>query len=271
MSEKPRFSAQDAAKAGEAFARLVRIISRLRDPEGGCPWDQKQTLDSIRRYLLEETYETLDALDSGDVDAHRDELGDLLMQVVFHGQIRHEEGRFDVADVSQAISDKMVRRHPHVFGDTVYETEEELKRAWSKAKTKEGRVSVLDGVPKALPALLRAFQLGNKAASVGFDWPNVEGVVDKIAEEARELTEAKTLGPEAIEHEMGDLLFSMVNLCRHMKIDPETALQKANLRFEGRFRHVEAGLKAENRTPDDAEIDELEARWQAAKTELDDA
>lgn len=260
--------APDLDRAGAAFARLVGIIARLRAPNG-CPWDQKQTLETMKRYLLEETYETLEAIDDGDPEAHRGELGDLLMQVVFQAQIRHEEATFDVADVADGISEKMIRRHPHVFGDTVYESEAELRRAWSEAKRKEGRESALDGVPKALPALLRAFRIGAKASNVGFDWPNADGVVEKIAEEAQELREAHDAGQaEAVHHEMGDLLFSVVNLCRHLNVDPESALHGATGRFESRFRHVEAGLKAEGLAVADQPIEDLEDRWQAAKKAL---
>lgn len=266
MSDQPTDDA--ARRAGEAYARLVRIIARLRAPDG-CPWDQKQTLETMKRYLLEETYETLEAIDSGDVDAHREELGDLLMQIVFQAQIRQEAEEFDAADVAQSISDKMVRRHPHVFGDAKFETEAELKRAWAESKKKEGRESALDGVPTALPALLRAFRIGNKAASVGFDWPDTEGVVDKIGEEAGELREAMAAEDQGqIHHELGDLLFSVVNLCRHLKVDPESALQGTTRRFEARFRHLERSLKAEGLEIGDQPIDALEARWQAAKRAL---
>ncbi|MCA9540628.1 MAG: nucleoside triphosphate pyrophosphohydrolase [Myxococcales bacterium] len=261
---------------GAEFERLVAIMARLRAPDG-CPWDRKQTLDSLRQWLVEETYEVLDAIERRDVRAHCDELGDLLLQVVFQAQIRAEEGSFDVGDVARAIADKMQRRHPHVFGDAVIDDTAELRRAWAQIKAQEQsargeRRGTLDGVPPALPALLRALRLGQKAAGVGFDWPDVTRVMAKIDEERDELIAAMADGdPGRVEAELGDLLFSVVNLARHLNVDPETALHAASARFSARFSAVEAGVRADGHEISTLAIDALEARWQAAKRRLDGA
>jgi len=255
-----------AARAGEAFARLVTLMARLRDP-GGCPWDREQCLESLRSYLLEESYEVLEALDGGVPAEHREELGDLLFQVVFQARIREEEGHFDAAAVADAIHDKLVRRHPHVFGDAQVTDRDEVARNWHVIKAQEKkRESALDGVPMAMPALLRAGRIGAKAARVGFDWPDVAGVLQKLEEERQELDEARANGDAAaVAHEVGDLLFTVVNLARHLGVEPETALQQANARFEGRFRWMEAQLRAAGRAVADTDAATLEAAWQAAK------
>lgn len=255
---------------GAAFERLVAVMARLRGP-GGCPWDREQTLDSLRQWLLEETYEVLEAIDGGDPDTHKGELGDLLLQVVFQARIREEEGAFDAADVADAITGKMRRRHPHVFGDERADDAAAVSRRWSELKEREdGRDSALDGVPTALPALLRALRLGEKAAGVGFDWPDRAGVVAKLDEERAELEDAIESGDAAaIAHEAGDYLFTVVNLCRHLGVDPESALQDTTRRFERRFREVESTAKREGRRLRDLELDDLEARWQAAKRKLE--
>ncbi len=255
---------------GEAFERLVEVMARLREP-GGCPWDREQTLESLRQWLLEETYEVLEAIDDGDPETHRDELGDLLLQVVFQARIRQEEGAFDAADVADAISEKMRRRHPHVFGDEQADDAAAVSKRWSELKEAEkGRQSALDGVPAALPALLRASRIGEKAAGVGFDWPDQIGVLSKLDEERAELTEAVLCGDaKAIHHEAGDYLFTVVNLCRHLGVDPESALQDTTRRFERRFREVEGTARDEGHRLRDLELDDLEARWQAAKRKLE--
>lgn len=259
---------------GEAFERLVGIMARLRGPDG-CPWDREQTLLTLRQYLVEETYEVLEALEEGDPREHCKELGDLLLQVVFQARIREEEGRFDAADVAQAISDKLVRRHPHVFGDVVAEDAAAVVRNWADIKAVEraeaGRdESALDGVPQAMPALQRAARLGEKAGTAGFDWREPAGVLEKLDEESAELKASLAAQDRAgIEHELGDYLFTVVHLCRHLGVDAEAALRAANRRFETRFRALESGIREEGRQIRDFPDAELEDRWQAAKRATD--
>jgi len=249
--------------------RLVAIMARLRGPDG-CPWDREQTLKSLSPYLLEETYELLEAIDAGDPVAHREELGDVLLQVVFQARIREEEGAFDLGDVAQGIADKMERRHPHVFGDEKAETAEEVVRSWEALKDaeKSERASVMDGVPDALPALARSQKLQLRAARVGFDWTQLEDVLHKLEEELEELHHARNLGDaEAMEAELGDLLFSVVNLGRHLNVSAEDALRGSARRFERRFREVERRLGASGRTPADASLSELDELWDEVKSE----
>lgn len=258
--------------AGPAFARLVEIMARLRAP-GGCPWDREQNFSTIKPYLLEETYEVMDAIDAGDWEGLTDELGDLLLQAVFFAQLAAEEGRFDIADSLLAINSKLVRRHPHVFADGDAKTAEDVLRRWDeiKAVEKESKgvprpKGVLDGVPRSLPALVEAQKIAAKAAGAGFDWENVEQVLEKLKEELAEIDAARAGGkPAEIEGEIGDLLFVVVNIARFLKVDPEQALRKTNSKFRRRFAHVEGGLAAEGKTPQQASIDEMEALWQAAK------
>lgn len=254
---------------GEAFERLVEVMARLRAPDG-CPWDREQTLASLRQWLLEETYEVLEAIDGGDPETHRDELGDLLLQVVFQARIREEEGAFDVADVADAITAKMRRRHPHVFGDERIDDAATLKKRWSELKAEEkGRDSALDGIPPTLPALLRALRVGQKASAVGFDWPEAGPVLGKLDEESAELREAVAAGDRDATHdEAGDYLFTIVNLCRHLGVDPEAALQDASGRFDKRFRRVESTARDQGHDLHDLPIEDLEARWQRAKREV---
>ncbi len=245
--------------------RLVEIMRRLRDPEDGCPWDVKQRYDTIAPYTIEEAYEVADAIERGDRDDLCEELGDLLLQVVYHAQIATEEGAFDFQDVVRGVSDKMVGRHPHVFGDADAADWEAIKAAEKAAKGK-APTGALDDVPRALPALTRAEKLQKRAARVGFDWPDLAPVVEKIAEETRELADAAALAdPDAIEDELGDVLFGVVNLARRLKADPEKALRRTNAKFERRFAAIERGLAAEGRRPEDASLDEMEALWVAAK------
>lgn len=267
---------------------LIDTMTRLRRD---CPWDRTQTVKTLRPYLLEEAHEVLavlDALDddggdvagAGHVQEHREELGDLLLQIVFQAEIQREAGRFDVGDVARAIDEKLKRRHPHIFGGegvagTVPGTQgfwEAVKRAERAAKGKDTttkKSSALDGVPKHLPALLRAYRTGEKARGAGFDWPDHHGVVDKIEEELAEVKEAIASGDKAaIESEIGDLLYALTNLSRHFEIDPEAALRQTITRFESRFRVVEELLAAEGKTPEQTPLDELEARWQEAKRRL---
>ncbi|MCB1397319.1 MAG: nucleoside triphosphate pyrophosphohydrolase [Rhodobacteraceae bacterium] len=246
--------------------RLARIMARLRAPQGGCPWDLDQDFDTIAPYTIEEAYEVADAIARRDWDGLKGELGDLLFQSVYHAQMAEEAGYFTLDDVLRGIADKMVARHPHVFGDTVIDSAEAQTEAWEKLKAREraGRAQhgVLDDVPVGHAGLTRAIKLQRRAARVGFDWPEVAQVVDKIAEEARELTEA---APEDRFEEYGDLLFVMANLARHLDIDPEAALRAANDKFTRRFRAIEAALAAQGRRPQDSDLAEMDALWNAAK------
>jgi nucleoside triphosphate diphosphatase len=250
---------------------LLEIMRRLRDPDGGCPWDIEQTFATIAPYTIEEAYEVAGAIEDEDWPALKDELGDFLFQVVFHAQMAKEQNLFDFGDVVGAIVDKMIRRHPHVFADRAgIETAEAQTLAWEEHKKKERAEKaqgLLDDVPRALPALLRAVKLQKRAASVGFDWDSAPKVVEKIAEEANEIVEAQAAGADAskLEEELGDLLFAVANLARHLKIDPETALRSANAKFVRRFGYIERELAARGVKPGDATLDEMEALWQQAK------
>jgi tetrapyrrole methylase family protein/MazG family protein len=255
---------EEKLPAGAAFARLVEIMAKLRAP-GGCPWDREQNFDSIKPYLLEETYEVMEAIDARDFEGLSEELGDLLLQPIFFAQMAAEEGRFDIADALHAINSKLIRRHPHVFAAGDAKTADDVKRRWDeiKAEEKARPKGLLDGIPRATPALVEAQQIASKAAGAGFDWENVGQVFEKLDEELDELREAGT--GEEIENEIGDLLFVVVNIARFMKIDPEQALRKTNTKFRRRFAHVEAGLAANGKTPRDATVAEMEALWQDAK------
>ncbi|HEU5318937.1 MAG TPA: nucleoside triphosphate pyrophosphohydrolase [Chloroflexota bacterium] len=251
-------------------ATLRDVMARLRAPEpDGCPWDREQTHDSLRRYLLEETYEALDALDKGDVAALQEELGDLLLQIVFHSQIAEEEGDFGLGDVCAAINAKLIRRHPHVFGEQREHDAEVVLRNWEqlkreeRAKKDQAERSMLDGVPVSMPALSYSQQVQDRAARVGFDWPDVSGVLDKVAEEARELAEAGTA--EERKEELGDLLFVLVRLASWLKLDPEDALRAANRKFRERFSAMEGAARAAGRTLDQYDAAGLDALWRAAK------
>ena len=265
MTQKPDKPAGD-------IQELLAIMRRLRDPKGGCPWDLEQNFATIAPYTIEEAYEVASAIEAKDYAALKDELGDLLLQVVFHAQMAGEAKMFAFEDVVRAICDKMIRRHPHVFAAGGAKTPEAVTVAWEeiKRREREGKVaaaaSLLDDVPRALPALMRAIKLQNRAAEVGFDWPSAVHVTDKIAEETRELAEASASGRNAkVAEEFGDLLFAMANLARHLKVDPEDALRAANAKFVRRFKAIESGLAAQGRKPEDASLDEMEALWQKAK------
>lgn len=266
--------------SGAHFARLVEIMRLLRSPEG-CPWDRDQTLASLRPFVLEETYEVLDALDRGDLEELKNELGDLLFQVVFLSQLGTEAGAFTIDDAIQAVSDKLVRRHPHVFGGPAEldaaarpTTSGEVRGRWEELKAEEradaGRTDgLLSGVPGTLPSLLRAYEIGSRVASVGFDWHTGADVVEKIEEETAELRHAvETDTAERREEEMGDLLFSIANLARKLGVEPEAALRRANRKFCERFDAVERRLAARGRTLQEATLDEMEAAWQAIKDEV---
>ncbi len=258
---------QDASSAGDKFRNLVDIMAKLRGPNG-CPWDHQQTHESLRPYLIEEAYEVLEALDEKDYNSFKEELGDLLLQVIFHAQIAAEDQRFQVEDVIEAISEKLIRRHPNVFGDVQINSAEEQAVNWEKLKKKEGKESVVDGVPKALPALSRAWRIQQKASTVGFDWPEVEPVWEKIHEEIEELkSECRKERTERIEEEFGDLLFSLVNLSRFIKVNPEDSLHRATHKFITRFRKVEQTFAAEERDMSDADLQELDEVWERVKSE----
>jgi MazG family protein len=267
-----------ANSAGAWFEHLVKLQARLRAPDG-CPWDREQTHATLRTYLIEEAYEVLDALESGSDAKFAEELGDLLLQVVFHAQIATEQGRFTAADVIREIHEKMVRRHPHVFGEKRANDAAEVLKSWEQIKAEERKKSgnppdsvepaeesLLDGVPHSLPAVMQGFQLTRRAARIGFDWENAEGVLEKLAEESSELRGAlEAKSAPKIEEEMGDLLFAAVNVARFLGIDPEIALKKANVKFITRFREMEEMARASGRKIADVPRAEMEALWDRAK------
>jgi MazG family protein len=257
---------QGPSTTGERFERLVGILARLRAP-GGCPWDREQTFDTIKPYLLEETYEVLDAIDQRDWPGLAEELGDLMLQAVFFAQMASEEGKFGIDDSLDAISEKLIRRHPHVFSDGTAKTSDDVKRRWDEIKADEKKekgqpqLGRLDSVPRKLPALVEAQQISSKAAGIGFDWENPGQVLEKLDEELRELEQARENGtPAELEGEIGDLLFVLVNLARKLKVDPEQALRRTNAKFRRRFAFIESRA-----TLPGATIGEMEALWQEAK------
>ncbi len=264
----------EPATPGPAFARFVELIARLRAP-GGCPWDREQTHESVKPMTIEEAYEVAEAIDEGDDHELAAELGDLLLQVVFHADIARERGAFGIEQVIGRVSDKMVRRHPHVFAGETAETAGEVLRNWEAIKQAEraargqaaGDGSMLDSVSKRLPATMEAFQLTTKAARVGFDWPDAAAVLAKLDEEVAELKQAVAEGKDAaaVNDEVGDLLFVAVNVARLLGADPESALKAANRKFRRRFRHVEAGLRAQGRAPAESSLEEMDRLWDEAK------
>lgn len=259
--------ARTAAPA-DHIARLLNIMARLRDPASGCPWDLKQTYSTIVPYTLEEAYEVADAIARGSFDELKDELGDLLFQVVFYAQMAQEEGRFQFADCVTAICDKLERRHPHIFGGTAAADAETVLKNWEALKSAErqqaGQHSVLDNIPQAMPALSRANKLQKRCANVGFDWPDVAGCWDKVKEEILEVEQTPAASPELAE-ELGDLMFALVNVVRKHKLDPEAVLRAANTKFEQRFRRVEQALAAAGKTPAQSDLAEMDALWQQIK------
>jgi nucleoside triphosphate diphosphatase len=263
------------SSAGDEFQRLVDIMRRLRGP-GGCPWDREQSIQSLRGFVLEETYEVLDAIDRNDHDALRGEIGDLLFEGVFLAQIESDEGHFAVEDSLRAISDKLIRRHPHVFGDdgsgpSGIDTAGKVVEQWEQIKSRERKDageprSILKGLPLAMPALLRAYEIGTRAAAVGFDWAKTTEVVDKIEEEVAELRQAAAAeGHERAEEEMGDLLFAIANLARKMGIEPESALRRANEKFTKRFTALERRFEERGKSIHDATLEEMEGVWGEVK------
>ncbi len=248
----------------ESFDTFVAIVARLRAPDG-CPWDLKQTHASLKRYLLEECAEALDAIDGGDPNALAEELGDVLLQVGLHAQIGADDGTFTLADVLRHVNGKLLRRHPHVFGDVEVSGADEVAANWRELKKAEHgeRESVLDGVPRALPALAYGQEIHTRAARTGFDWPDMAGVMDKLREELGELNAAQT--PDELEHELGDVVATLVNVARKLEIDIEGAVRKANRRFEGRFRHMEQAARDKGAPLEQLPLDRLEELWQEAK------
>ncbi len=273
-----------AGGVGEWFEKLVAVQGRLRAPDG-CPWDREQTHESLRTYLIEEAYEVLEALEAGDDAKFADELGDLLLQVLFHADIAREDGRFDVVDVIRAIHDKMIRRHPHVFGDVNVKNSAEVLKNWERIKAEERKAaattsgksvddqaserilpSVLDGVTRGLPATMEGFQLTRKASRIGFDWYNARGVLEKVREESAEVERLLEIADKReVEEEVGDLLFAAVNLARFLKIDPEVALKRANGKFAARFHAMEAMARERGAELPSVPRDEMEKYWEAVK------
>jgi tetrapyrrole methylase family protein/MazG family protein len=256
-------------QTGAAVTRLVGLMQRLLAP-GGCPWDREQTLETLVPYLVEETYEVVDALAAGDADDHREELGDLLLQIVFQSELRFAEGKFGIDDVAAGIVAKLVRRHPHVFGDVVAKDAEAVLGNWAKLKAAEkaekGKHGALDGIPKSAPALLRATRAGEKAGAVGFDWPDADGPREKVDEELRELDEARGRGDRAeMQRELGDVLLAVANLARKLGLDAESALRDSTDRFARRFGHIEAALARQGRAVADADAAEQDRLWRQAK------
>lgn len=262
----------------KTFDELIAVMARLRAP-GGCPWDREQTYGTLSQYLIEEAYETFDAIQeaeaTGDVTDLTEELGDLLLQVVFHSTIGAERGEFDIDDVASGVSQKLVLRHPHVFGDAKLERAEDVLDNWDMLKANERRASgkaekrrdsILDEVPVHFPGLLEALKLTKKAAKTGFDWDGAEPVFEKITEETDELRSAIEKGrSDGVEEEVGDLLFAVVNLARHLDVEPETALKKTNRKFRSRFKHIEESLRSRGKTPEDSSLEEMDALWNEAK------
>jgi len=262
---------ENTSSAGEKFQKLVEIMTRLRAP-GGCPWDREQTFDSIKPYTLEETYEVLDAVDRREWGELSEELGDFMLQAVFFAQMASEQNLFRIDDSLDAINQKLIRRHPHVFGEGSAETGDDVKRIWGAVKAEEkkdkgkGHEGLLSTVPRALPALVEAQQISTRAAAAGFDWENPEQVLDKLREELDEFAEARRLeSHDELENEMGDLLFVLVNLARFVKVDPEQALRRTNAKFRKRFSYIEEKLTERGKTLEESTIGEMEALWQEAK------
>lgn len=247
----------------EAFGRLLDVMDELREK---CPWDQKQTFETLRHLTIEETYELGDAILNNDLNEIKKELGDLLLHIVFYARLGSEESAFDIADVTNDIIEKLIYRHPHIYGDVAVLDAEEVKKNWESLKLSEGKESVLEGVPKGLPALIKAQRMQEKAAGVGFDWNTKDQVWDKFQEELSELDDALSNGnTEAIEDEFGDVLFSLINYARFLKINPESALERTNQKFMYRFQYIEAQAKAQGTSIEKLSLNQMEAFWQEAK------
>lgn len=250
--------------AGQAIDELIEVMDRLLGPEG-CPWDREQTHESLIRYLIEESYEVIEAINEKDMHKLREELGDLLLQVVFHTALGRKEGYFDFSDVAAAISRKMIKRHPHVFGDAKrLETGDDVMEVWEGFKRQEGKKYLLEGIPKNLPALMRAQKLQEKAARVGFDWPSVDGAVEKFKEEVDELGQAMNKKEEI--EEWGDIFFALVNVARLQNIEPEQVLQASNDKFTRRFNYIENQIKSQDKDFPEVSLEEMDSIWEEAKT-----
>lgn len=249
----------------KAFGRILTIMDELREK---CPWDKKQTLESLRPLTIEETYELSDAIIKKDLGLLKEELGDILLHIVFYAKIGEEQGAFDIAQVINDLCEKLIRRHPHIYGDVKVENEEQVKQNWEKLKMKEGRKSVMGGVPESLPALIKAWRIQDKAKQVGFEWDNIEDVWKKVEEELTEFKEvAKEADVDKMEDEFGDILFSLVNYSRFLNIDPETALERTNQKFLKRFRYIEEVASAQGKQLTDMTLGEMDAIWNEAKTQ----
>jgi len=247
----------------QAFSRLLDIMDELREK---CPWDKKQTFQSLRHLTIEETYELGDAILDNDLDEIKKELGDLLLHIVFYAKIGSEKNTFDIADVTNSISEKLISRHPHIYGDITVKDEQEVKENWEKLKLKEGRNSVLEGVPKSLPAMIKASRIQDKVAGVGFDWEKPHQVFDKVKEELYELSaEIEKGNNENIESEFGDVLFSLINYARFINVDPESALERTNKKFINRFQFLEKAAKKEGKLLSDMTLSEMDVYWKASK------
>lgn len=247
----------------EAFARILKIMDELREQ---CPWDRKQTLESLRPLTIEETYELGDAILQKDMKGIKEELGDLLLHIVFYAKIGEEQGAFDIGTVIDALCDKLITRHPHIYGDVKVNNEEDVKQNWEKLKLKEGKKSVLAGVPTSLPALIKAYRIQDKAAQVKFEWKHIEDVWKKVDEETAELKEAVAENnADKIEDEFGDLMFALVNYSRFLKVDPEAALERTNLKFMRRFKFIEEEAALLNKSLNDMSLEEMDAIWNKAK------
>lgn len=247
----------------QAFDRLLTIMDELREQ---CPWDRKQTWESLRHFTIEETYELGDAILDRNLEEIKKELGDLLLHIVFYAKIGSEEKAFDIADVANAVCDKLIVRHPHIYGDVKAETDEDVKKNWEKIKLKEGRKSVLEGVPRSLPAMVKASRIQDKVAGVGFDWDSIDGVFDKVKEEIEELhKEVKDQNLSNIEAELGDVFFSLINYARFLKVNPEDALERTNKKFIQRFQYLERTAEAKGKALKDMTLAEMEQYWQEAK------
>jgi XTP/dITP diphosphohydrolase len=244
----------------DAFKRLLIIMDELREQ---CPWDRKQTMESLRNLTIEETYELADAILDNDMQEIKEEIGDVMLHMVFYSKIASETGDFDIADSLNAVCEKLINRHPHIYGDIHVEDEEEVKRNWEQLKIKEGKKSVLSGVPKSLPAMVKAYRMQDKTAQVGFEWENAEQVWKKVEEEIKEFKEVVDVDPEKMEDEFGDIMFSLINYARFKGIDPETALEKVNRKFKNRFEYIEAQA---TKPLSDMSLDEMDKLWNEAKS-----
>jgi XTP/dITP diphosphohydrolase len=244
----------------DAFKRLLIIMDELREQ---CPWDRKQTMESLRNLTIEETYELADAILDNNMQEIKEEIGDVMLHMVFYSKIASETGDFDIADSLNAVCEKIINRHPHIYGDVHVEDEEEVKRNWEQLKLKEGKKSVLSGVPKSLPAMVKAYRMQDKTAQVGFEWENAEQVWKKVEEEIQELKEVVDIDPEKMEDEFGDIMFSLINYARFKGIDPETALEKVNRKFKNRFEYIEAQA---TKPLSDMSLDEMDKLWNEAKS-----